>query len=453
MTKTRYNTRENIKFKVLLNKELIMKKSIYTLAFSLTIASTFSQTLQDAITKTDNERFDAAASDFRALIAKDASKGEYYFYLGENYFKNGILDKNSELIDSANIFYSKGIEINATNALNYVGLGKVLLSKGNTTEAKAQFFKAAAVAQNKNAEVMRRTAEGWITSDNKNPDEAILAINAAIKLDPKNAENYIILGDAQLEKNPTDGSLPIKSYQQATTLNPKSCKGILAEGKLYRRGRNYNLALEKFKAAAAIDPTYAPAYREIAEIYFLAGQNKNSIENWKKYLELNNSDYARYRFMSALYKNKSYTEAITEYENLKKTNFKNVYLDRIAGMSYYEMGDKTDKEAFNKGLQVLNDFFSKAGATFKYLGSDYKYKGLLLIKTGKDSLGYLELEKAMAIDTSLTGDVYSEIANSSYKAKKYDKAVIYYEKKIARSSSSFTLFHISSPLALSFLVT
>ena len=35
------------------------------------------QTLQDAITKTDNERFEAAAADFRAIIAKDAGKGPH----------------------------------------------------------------------------------------------------------------------------------------------------------------------------------------------------------------------------------------------------------------------------------------------------------------------------------------------------------------------------------------
>jgi tetratricopeptide (TPR) repeat protein len=277
---------------------------------------------------------------------------------------------------------------------------------------------------------MRKIAEAWLITDNKNPDESILQSNNAIKLDAKNAENYILLGDGQLEKNPTDGSGPIKSYQQATTLNPKSARGILREGKLYQRGRNYQLALEKYKAAIGIDPNFAPAYRE------MAGQNSKSIENWKKYLELNNSPFAHYRFMSALYKNKQYPEAVAEYENLKKTNYKNVYMDRIAGMSYYEMGDKTDKEAYNKGLAVLNDFFSKAGANFKYLGSDYKYKGLLLMKTGKDSLGILEMEKAITIDTSLAGDVWSEIANAAYKAKKYDKAISYYDKKINKSVSS-----------------
>jgi tetratricopeptide (TPR) repeat protein len=102
--------------------------------------------------------------------------------------------------------------------------------------------------------------------------------NSAIKLESKNPENYILLGDAQLEKNPSDGSAPVKSYQQASSLNPKSTKGILREGKLYQRGRNYQLALDYYKKAMGIDPSYAPAYREIAELYSLAGQPARGAE-------------------------------------------------------------------------------------------------------------------------------------------------------------------------------
>lgn len=405
-----------------------MKKSIYIAALSIVSSIGIAQTLQDAVSKTESERYESAAADFRALITKDPAKGENYFYSGENFFKR-------DEVDSAKALYAKGVEVNATNPLNYVGLGKVLLSKNNVNDAKAQFFKAASIAQNKNAEVMRRTAEAWLVTENKNPDEALTQINNAIKLDPKNPENFIILGDAQLEKTPSDGGPAIKSYKQATTLNPKSAKGIIREGKLYQRGRNYQLALEKYKEAEAIDPNFAPAYREKAELYFLAGQNAKSIENWKKYLELNNSAYSRYRYMSALYKNKQHTEAITEYENLKKTNFNNFYLERLAAQSYYEIGAK-DTSAYRKGLKTIEEFFKKAPADFKYLGTDYKYKGLLLMKTGKDSLGILEMEKAITLDTSIAGDIYSEIANASYKAKKNDKAITYYEKKISRNAKS-----------------
>ncbi len=417
------------------------------------------QSLQDAITKTENERYEAAAADYRALIAKEGSKGDNYFHYGENFFKRGD-------IDSANIFYAKGTELSPTYPMNFIGLGKVLLSKNDVNGAKTQFFKATSISQSKNAEVFRRIAEAWLATDYKNPDEAITAANMAIKLDGKNPENFIVLGDAMLEKNPSDGGGPIKQYKQATTLNPKSAKGIIREGKLYQRGRNYQLALEKYKEAEAIDATYAPAYREKAELYFLAGQSAKSIENWKKYLEFNNSDYARYRYMSALYTNKQYAEAIAEYEGLKSKGFSNLYLERLAGYCFAEVGDKPskrtgcicndgsvseatgsgacsnnggvkewkyvkDEDAYNKGLTAINKFFEMATPNFKYIANDYKYKGILLSRTGKDSLAFLEMDKAIALDPASAKDIYTEMGMIAYRSKKYDKVASIIEKKMS----------------------
>lgn len=400
-----------------------MKRYAFTTFAAFVSITSFAQTLQEIVKKTDNENFDAAAADFRNLIAKEPSKGENYFYFGENYFKRGD-------IDSAIIFYLKGAEVNATSPLNYIGIGKVELSKGKINEAKANFFKGNTLGLNKSAELFRRNAEAWLVTETKNADEAILLINSAIKLEPKNPENYVLLGDAQLEKNPTDGSAPIKSYKTATTLNPKSAKGILREGKLYQRGRNYQLAIDKYKEAITIDPTFAPGYRELAEVYSQYGQHAKAIDYWKKYLELNNSDDARYRFMSALFSNKQYQDAIGEYDGLKKQGYKSLYLERLAGYSYYEVGNKTDPDAYNKGMIAIDNFFQMAGPNFKYLYNDYKYRGLLFSKLAKDSLAVLEMEKAIALDPKASAEILSDIANIYMKSKKYDKASAALERKM-----------------------
>lgn len=408
-------------------------KKITLIASSLIFTNiAFAQTLQDAITKTENERYEAAGSDFRSLIAREASKGDNYFYYGENYFKNGDLD-------SANIFYQKGAELNATYPLNYVGLGKILWYKGNTAEAKTQFFKAATLSANKNAEVMRKTAEVYINADNKSLDEAISLLNAAIKLEPKNAENHILMGDALLEKNPSDGGPAIKEYSKASELNPKSPKGVLRSGKLYKRARNYQLALDLYKQAETIDPNYAPAYIEKAELYNLAGQKANAVQSARKYVELNNSSEARKRYAEFLFINKQYAEAVSEIEALQKAGDVNLYLDRYLGHSYAELGNKTDTAAYTKGLVSINKFFEKAGPNFKYSPLDYKYKGILLTKMGKDSLGVIEMEKAANLDPKLAGDIYSAIAQSYIKSKKYAKAIETYNKKLAGDKENLQL--------------
>lgn len=399
-------------------------KKITLISAGLVLANmSFAQTLQDAITKSDNERYQAAAADFRALIAKEANKGDNYFYYGENFFKKGDLD-------SANIYYQKGAELNATYPLNYVGIGKVLWYKGKSADAKTNFFKAATLGANKNTEVMRKTAEAYINADNKSLDEAITLLNAAIKIDPKNAENHLLMGDALLEKNPTEGGPAIKEYDKFTELNPKSPKGILRAGKLYQRGRNYQLALDLYKKAEGIDATFAPAYREKAELYHLAGQKANAVESYKKYLELNNSEEARERYAAFVFNNKQYADAISEIEKLQNAGNNNLYLDRYLGYSYAELGNKTDSMAYKKGLNAINKFFDKSSkvSNFKYVATDYKYKGLLLAKTGKDSLGVLEMEKAIALDPKMANDVLREMAKAQIKAKKYGQSIATYER-------------------------
>ena len=399
-------------------------KKITLISTGLVLANiSFAQTLQDAITKSDNERYQAAAADFRALIAKEANKGDNYFYYGENFFKKGDLD-------SANIYYQKGAELNATYPLNYVGIGKVLWYKGKSADAKTNFFKAATLGANKNTEVMRKTAEAYINADNKSLDEAITLLNAAIKIDPKNAENHLLMGDALLEKNPTEGGPAIKEYDKFSELNPKSPKGILRAGKLYQRGRNYQLALDLYKKAEGIDATFAPAYREKAELYHLAGQKANAVESYKKYLELNNSDEARERYAAFVFNNKQYADAISEIEKLQNAGNNNLYLDRYLGYSYAELGNKTDSMAYKKGLNAINKFFDKSSkvSNFKYVATDYKYKGLLLAKTGKDSLGVLEMEKAIALDPKMANDVLREMAKAQIKAKKYGQSIATYER-------------------------
>ncbi len=405
-----------------------MKKTILFSSAILAGYMSQAQTLQEAISKTYNDRYEVAASDFKKLIATAPTAGENYFYAGENYFYKGDLD-------SAKIMYEKGVANNATNALSYVGVGKIALFNGEETKANENFFKAKTLSQNKNATVLYEIAEAYTKSPKgKNPNDAVTLGNAAVKLDAKNPECYIALGDALLEQNPSDGSPAIKQYNKAQELNPKSVRAILRIGQLYARGKNYSLALDKYKEAEAIDATFAPAYLEKAQIYSLAGQDNKAVENLKKYLEFNNSFEARKRFAYSLFEAKKYQDVVNEVPALIMKDGNNPYLYRVLGYSYYDAGNATDKEAYTKGLTNINTFFEKAGPSFKYLASDYKYKALLLSKTGQDSVAVIEMKKAIALDPKLEGELSGDLANIYLKGKKYADAIPLYKKKIAESA-------------------
>jgi len=403
-----------------------MNKFFFTIIGSASIFQLANaQSLQDAITKTENERFDLAAADFRQLIAKDPAKGDNYFYYGENFFKNNNPD-------SALIIYKKGADAQPTNALNFVGIGKVLLLQGKDADANTNLFKAKTLA-GKNTNQLTELADAYINAPatSRNPTQAITILDEALKYDSKNAEAHILKGDALDMLHPTEGAPAIKEYEEAQKLNPKSPKAVLRQGKLWNRAHNYQLALDKYKEAIKIDPTFAPAYIEQAELYHRANQDNNALDAIKKYLELNgNSSYANGRYASFLFESKQYPEAIKQIEAIQQKDTSDAYLDRILGYSYDEMGNKTDTAAYTKGSKAINRFFRKtSGKNFNYIADDYKHKGLLLSKSGKDSLGVLELQKAIDLDPTKNCDLYSEIGKIWMKSKKYDKAIVAFEKK------------------------
>lgn len=379
----------------------------------------FSQTLADAIKQTNNEQFETADATFKTLIEKEPSKGEYYFYYGENFFKND----NEEM---ASKMYNKGIEVNATDPLCYVGVGKVLWYNKKETEAKSSFFKALTLSQNKNITVMMKIAEAYINADNKDIAEAMSLLNKAMKLDDKNPEVHILMGDAYMEQN--NGSEAIKFYNQALDLDKTSSKAIVRKGKLYSRARNYTDALQYYKEASDRDPSFAPAYREKAEIYFRAGQYQNAVEQYKKFLELNNNLSARIRYTGFLYQAKKYDEAIQQGGEIFKTDSSNTYLYRYLGYSYYENKD------YPNGLNKMEGFFRKAGTgkEVKVISQDYEYYGKLLIKNGKDSLGLINLKKALSVDTSRI-ELYGDLGGEYLRKKMYPEAVAMYKTKIAKS--------------------
>jgi tetratricopeptide (TPR) repeat protein len=163
-----------------------------------------------------------------------------------------------------------------------------------------------------------------------------------------------------LEANPQDGSGPVKKYSEAIELDKSSAKAILRIGKLYYRAKNPTEALKWYKEAIKIDSTFAPVYIEMGELYLMAGLNKQSLEQYKKYLALNNDLEARTRLAQILWVNKFFEEAIREVTNIHQTDSSSIYLYRILGYSYSEVGDKFPPDGYKKGLVAINKFFDMA---------------------------------------------------------------------------------------------
>jgi hypothetical protein len=416
------------------------KHTILGLLFGAALITANGQTLQEAISKTDNERFEEAINSYKSLTTKEPNNGEYWFYFGESYFKRASLDDFlTGDVDSAMTMYKKGFDINSTNPLPYIGIGKILLIRGNEKEANSNFYKASTLIDPKkpNPSHQLRLADAYLSVPKyRNPDEALKILDVLMKTDGKNPEVHIVRGDALFYKNSGNAGDAVKSYEKAFELDKKSCRAILKQGKIYKMARNEKLGLEYYQRAIKVDSLFAPAYREIAELYHQFGYDAKALENYKKYVQFNNSDGAKKRLVEFMFLMKMYKEVIPMILDLQAKGMKSCYMWRYLGYSYYEAGEKFEKDAYKKGYDAIDKFFTCAGADFKYFPSDYKYKGLLISKAYKDSLPMMnmaisELKKAIDIDKDANCDLWGDIGAIYIKMDKYAESIEAYKNKAA----------------------
>lgn len=398
-----------------------MKSFRYLLLIPFLTGFTQAQNLKQAIRFMENEQFTEAEKMFRQLRLTESTSGIHCFYLGEVFFRQ-------DMYDSAQTHYQKGTQVQPSFAYNFAGLGKIQWQNGKSEDAKSLFENAIKLSGGKDAGLYCRIAEAYLVSDKKDPDVALAMLQTAQKLDPKNPEVYNLLGDAFQEKQ--DGNKAIENYKLAEKLDPNSVTAILRQGKLYGRSKNYPLAFELYTKAAKIDSMFAPAYREQAEVYYLAKKFEMAKAKYKRFLELsgNNMD-ARKRYASFIFLSKDYQEAINQITQIQKEDTASNILNRLLAYSHCEKGDNP------AALSAMNRFFSRAGnEKTKIIASDYEYQGRIFYKNGKDSLALISYKTALSMDSSKQ-EIYGEMANASYKQKKFEDAILYAEKKIASGKS------------------
>ncbi len=395
-------------------------KRILLLSTLLISGLHYAQSLQVANAKTENERYRDAINDFKKLVATDPINGENYFYFGDCYFE-------MEELDSAKIMWKKGYEVDKLRALPLVGQGRVLWLEGNATGAKAEFTKALLLTKKdklKKAEVIRGIVEIYVEAPTKNLDEALILIEEAILKDPTNEDNYLLKGDALYARNSSDASEALKAYNQVLVINPKSPRGIVRKALIYQRARNEAEANKMYNEAKAIDPTYAPAYRLNAELFMMFGKNDKAIENWLKYLELNNNIESRYRYVNALYGASQWCVMLPQLDILVASNMNNFFIQRFYAFAYANCA--TDSLNLDKALSASDRFFTMV-PTDKINYQDHKLRGTLYQKKAQDSLAILAFEQAASMNDIAYKELINDLIKLYNKNKMYEKLILAYE--------------------------
>lgn len=390
------------------------------------------QTLQEAVRLTNNEQYEKARAAFKSLVVSSPTNGDVFFYFGD-------LMLQMENPDSARVLFNKGAEINPTNALTHIGLARYYAATGDKVNEQKEIAYAKSLIGTqagkkgmdmeapRQAVMYNEMARNQLYATAPNYTEAVEYLNTSIKLDGKNPETYLVQGDILYAKDPVNGTPAINSYTSAAKLDPKSCKAYVRIGRLYINGKNMPAAISYLNLALKIDSTFAPAWREKAEAQYQVAKFDSAQKSMAKYLQLNDSPLARYRYCLFLYKSGNYDEAIKQGLLSLKEDSTTIVIYRILGRAYLD--SKTPDPV--KSIESFDKFLAKQKVvgTPPVIAEDFVYRAKAYSKNKQDSLAIIEFNKAIALDTNRK-DVYFEMGTSYFIMKKYDKAAEFYKKKI-----------------------
>jgi Tfp pilus assembly protein PilF len=408
-----------------------MTKKAITLSLGLVVmgSASFAQSLNDAKKAIDAEQYQKASTMLKALVNSQASKGDNYFNLGEVYLK-------MDYVDSARAVFTKGVTADPKNSLNYIGLGEADLVSNNAASAKTNFAKAVEVSSKKDYIPQLYIGKAYLAGDKPDFESALPYLQKADELDPndKDGETFLALGDyyALQKKN----SEALSNYMRALNINAGLLKATVQIGRMYKESRAFPESEERLKEAIAADANYAPAYRELAELYMqwaiqlpneFATKSAEALTNYRKYLDLTDKSYeSRLRYAQFLFYAKDYKtlqDESTALAALNPNDPKSLVVSRLQGYSAFE------NKNYPQSLQFMEDFFSKAKDPSRIIASDYLYLGKAQLQNGKDSLALISITKAVQMD-STNADALAEVAKSYFDAKKYGKAAVIYDDVI-----------------------
>jgi tetratricopeptide (TPR) repeat protein len=210
-----------------------------TFLFFALLATVGAQTLEDGINQMRNENYAEARRIFQSLISSDPKAAEPYFYMGESYFE-------LENLDSARVYYQKGVEANSRGGINYVGLGKLFWEDNKKVEARDNFDRAEKLGKGKDWRVPFEIGRAYLYSEDRKIDIAIEKLELAKDLSRTLPEVWSVLGDAYMESNQGGKAANAYSYvlEQLKIESPEIYR---KRGDLFVRSKTYELAIENFR--------------------------------------------------------------------------------------------------------------------------------------------------------------------------------------------------------------
>jgi tetratricopeptide (TPR) repeat protein len=371
------------------------------------------------------ERYKSARDIFQKLVDANPNNTDAAYWLGQSM----ILSDNAD-IAGAKSLYQKTLMNNSNSALLLAGMGHLELLEGKEQDAKNRFETAISLSQGKNKDVLNAVGFANVQAEKGDANYAAEKLKQATELKKMNDPDvWANLGDAY--RKLTQGGAALSAYEKALEFSPNYARSSYRIGKIYiSQGEVQKDLYEKyFNEAIAKDAAYAPVYQELYQLYYSTNVTR-SAEYLEKYLANTDSDPRKdcYYRASMKYAQGLFGDVVSQGNACVSSGGSEGADPRLYGLmayAYDKLGDSSNaKTSFDK-------YFEKQKAEKIGSGDLAKY-GEVLFKLGQDSLAGINIDKAVALDSTEKGKVDAlKIMAAKYESqKKYKNAADWYSKVV-----------------------
>lgn len=448
----------------------IIKLTVLSLISLMTLGLN-AQSLDEAKRLSNNEQFEDAEKVFQELITAKPKEANYYYFAGLN-----LIAKGDSL--GAIKMFDEGLFKAPKCKINNVGKGYIALRQGKYTEAELFFAQALTEKAKLLPMINKEIGRVYLLVDWASPkqlmDNAIKAEKYLSGVAEEDWEAKLLLGDAYMINKGSDLAPAVTQFITCGNEMPNDPRPLLKEAIVYRRVQNYELSKIRIEESLLKEKEYAPAYRQLAEVFGLLKMKDSSIFYYKEYLKRNNNLSARRRFVEMLYLNGQFDEAISEGKDLLAIHvFPNIYgviayayvgkknttvdenKDALANFKLYEekyipTQNRTlsPKETYNKANLLVRDsiyedgynlYTSVLSDTSKCQESWYDGAREQLFSAAKYqyALGVLELKKVKRRGKLTQRDLFY-MGRCFNRLKKYNDEIAVNREIIANDSNYLT---------------
>ena len=240
---------------------------ILSLVFLTSIASGVAQDIDQAKKAIDAEQYEKAKVVLKNNLLAKPDNGKAAFLLGNIYLKQNIED-------SAKIYFQRGLSTSDGARLSTIGLGQIDLENGNTAAAQAKFDQVVKELKKRDIEEYLYIAQAYMSNSKPDYKAAINLLLKAQTANPNDASVKLFLGDAYYgDKSQNDAYV---SYRDAYAIDNTMIRAKMQLGVLLKGAKAYTEAVKAYDEVLALNPSYGPVFRELAETYYLWANNKPS---------------------------------------------------------------------------------------------------------------------------------------------------------------------------------